>query len=259
MPEDIKTQEPVAETKQEEREKTPEELQPEQEPAELPDDAKERTKEQFNKLKESNKALKKELEEYKNAPSVLERYTRPREQQIQQPTAQQFVQQTPATPQFMNQNQDLIGQDGTISDVTELNRRLRLAEEARKEAMEAKRQVEEYHVNQQAKELHQAFPEVDPNSDDFDPEAYDLVSKELLKQLVETGKQDPIAAASKMSKYFREKPKQEAKQQQAVEKLQQATSSPQAGNYDDLDDEQLARLSRSDDDAILERMRRAGY
>ena len=260
MPDDIqdKQQEaPEAQPQGEERENTPEGLQPEQEPAELPEDVKERTKEQFNKLKENNKALKEELEQYKNAPSVLERFTKAPDsppQQVPQPISAQHLPQ-----QVVNQNQDLIGVDGTISDVAELNKRLRAAEEAKREAELARRQIAEYQMTQQARELHQAFPEVDPNSDDFNPEAYDLVSQELLTQMVKTGKQDPIAAASKMAKYFREKPKQEAKQQQAVEQLQQATSSPQAGNYADLDDEQLAKVSRNDDDAILERMRRAGY
>jgi hypothetical protein len=252
MPNDINQQEPVLE--QEERENTPEELQSSQ-PAELPEDVKQRTKEQFDKLKENNQALKAELEQYKNAPSVLERFTKqPEPEYIPQPQAQ--PNQFNYAPQASS---DLIGADGTISDIAELNRRLNQAEAAKKEAEEARRQINEYQLNQQARDLHGLYPEVDPNSPNFNPEAYDLVSKELLTQLVNTGKQDPIAAASKMAKYFREQPQAKEAQTKAVEQLQQATSSPQAGNYADIDDQELATMSRNDDDAILERMRRAGY
>lgn len=236
-----------------------------EEPQGLPEDASERTRREFEKLKEHNRKLAEENASLKGAqpqrPSVLEAY-------LSQPPVQmpQSFAPTPqvAQPQVEQIKRDLMAEDGYVN-ADELERRLRLAEEAEVRARQAEEKAQaalervgRFEIDAQKKVLYQEYPELDPSHESFDEDAYDLVTKELLDQIVKSGQQDPLKAASKMSKYFR-KPKVSEAQQQTLQERSLASApvgqtSPRPS--DSLDDLRLRSLT--DEQAMMERIKRAG-
>ena len=236
-----------------------EELQASEKPAEeleLPSEAKDRTKEQFEKLKQANQELKKQLEKAKPNRSVLE--------SMIPNINSQDVNLGYVPKQVAPKTDDLIDQEGYVN-ANVLDSRLKKAEEAERKAQEALNRVANYEINQQVKDLHREFPELDPNSPNFNADAYTLVQNELLNQLVSTGNQDGLGAARKMSRYFRP---QESKptdiKQQAVESQKQAIISvansgkgQRSVSNDEYED--LKKRSMTDPKAMAERLKLAGY
>lgn len=261
MPEEVKQEQlEEQETVPQSEDNDSEEVLTSEEPQELPENSSERTKREFEKLKESNRRLKEELDSFqKGTPktSVLDEYL----------TQSQF---TPpkSVPQAVSQEvaQNLIDEQGYLNApelekrtarIIEADRRAQLAEEKANKALE---RVARFEVDAQKKQLHQAYPELDPSSDTFNPDAYELVKNKLLDQLVKTGEQDPMKAASEMEKFFRKKPISEEKQQ-AISQRSQAMSVGQTGkasapSSSSLDE--LRKRSMTSDEAMDERIRRAG-
>lgn len=214
------------------QETVPEELQPSQKPAELPEDASERTKREFEKLKEHNKQLKEKLNTYEKPPSVLDAYRPSGLQNITPPSAQQFsnlnqTQVNQAVASFVDEN-GYVDVAALNSHLERANAQARAAEQralvAEQRANRVEDRVSRFEVTQQTERLYQSFPELDPDNSAFDGDAYDLVSKELLDQLVKTGEQDAMKAANKMSRYFRTKKEEDANRQQAIQARDSATS-----------------------------------
>lgn len=263
---------------QPEVEETTEELSTSEQPTEetqeqiegeLPEDAKERTRREFEKLKQSNAELKRQLElkERAQMPSVLDflessRQPVPQEvrQQYQQPMQmpQQMYQQPVQQPP--QQREELVDENGFVNaDV--LQKQLKQAEEANRRAEEAERRAQEiearvsrYEINQEQEKLYQAYPELDPQSDSFNPDAYQLVKNELMSQIINTGNRNSMEAAQRMSKYFRTQPQQQAKQQQVLEQRKQAlVSGTQSRPQSDPD-----LINRRDPDAIQQRLKNLG-
>lgn len=269
-------------------------------PSELPEDASERTKQQFEKLKEQKRQLAEENAALKASlpkkPSVYDTIPAPMEYAL--PVSQQYSappqptqQSLPTQADYGNLTQQqidqviasTIDQEGVL-DVGLLRQRLtglnqhhatqmqqrqiqqdaeRRAREAEIRAKQALDRVEQFEVSQATRELHREFPELDPESQTFNPEAFDLVKNELLNQLIQTGKQDGMNAAKKMAKFFRTKGPTPEEQAQSTARaaaattaVGRATRSPQAS---DADYESLKQRSRHDKDALAERLARNGY
>lgn len=237
---------------------------------ELPEDAKERTKREFEKLKQNNAELKRQLEERQKLPSVLDYFggTVPpvsqeiRQQYIQPPQVnmpvyqQTYQQPVPQpTPQLVDE-QGYVNAD-VLSKRLELSENaLRRAEEAERRAVEAQQRIAKFEQDAETKALYQAYPELDPlNAEVFNPEAYELVKNELTSQIVSTGKRNAIQAADKMSKYFRkQEPRKVLEQRNAI------TSVPgkQPRQQVQTDLQELRKQSRNNPDAVAERLRRLG-
>jgi hypothetical protein len=245
-----------------------------QEPGDLPETASERTKAEFEKLKEANKRLKEELDARSSGqqkPSLLETYldTSP----FQPPVAPQMP-QMPQLPILQNVSQataeaeakKLYDEQGYV-DANELDRRLSLiaqaearAKAAEDKANKALERVARFEIDSEKKLLHAAYPELDPSSDKFNPKAFELVRDRMLGQLVETGQQNAMKAADEMSELFR-KPQITPQQQQTLEQRSQATSIKPSGTASAAyasDFDELRKKSMTSDEAMDERIRRAG-
>jgi len=264
MPDETKEQK-VQATEPEKVEVQPEaDAQPKEQQEGLPEDASERTKREFEKLKKHNEELSRKLAEKEAGmpprPSLLDQDVP--QGQVTTPAPQ--VASTLPQQKVEEITKQLWDEEGTI-DGNELQRRLALAEQAENRAKQAEakaqaalERVARFEVEGQKKLLHERFPELDPSSDKFNEEAYDLVRNELVGQLVASGVQDPIKAAEKMSKFWqrKEQPKQTEAQQarQAIQTTAKAKASSSAyGDYEDL-----RKRSMYSKEAMEERIRRAG-
>lgn len=278
MPEEVQQdqieQQPEVEAQSEDNDSgevvAPEE--PQESEAGLPDGVSDRTRQEFEKLKESNKRLKQELEATKSGqpqrPSVLEAYLSQQGEQspqVTQPQLPKLDNVSQATVQA--EAQKLIDEQGYL-DANELERRLTKISEAEQRALEAERRanqalerVARFEIDSEKKRLHEAYPEIDPSSDKFNPDAYELVKNKMLDQLVATGKQDALQAAAEMERFFR-KPSLTSQQQEVLSQRTQASSGIKAsGNANQAyasDFDELRKKSLTSDEAMDERIRRAG-
>lgn len=141
----------------------------------LPEEVSERTRKQFEKLKEENRKLKEQTKSTQPQPeygtSVFDTL-RP----SQPPTTQ---------ASYLNQAQiesiqsQFVDGDGNV-DVNGLNRALREANDraylSLQEVQTLQERITRMEENQQVKEAHIAFPELDPlKKDSFDPKFFNLV------------------------------------------------------------------------------------
>lgn len=235
---------------------------------ELPEDASERTRKEFEKLKEHNKKLAEELEAVKGGqqrpPSLLENYVL-HQQPAPAPQVQPIVAPNLSQTQVTEIQKQLIDEQGYLNQ-DELEARLKLAEQAELRARQAEERANQalervgrFEVDAQTRALYAKHPQLDPSSQDFDPEFYELTKNELLSQLVNGGKQDPISAADKMSKYVQKKQVSQAQQETLVQR-QQATARTGSGNANpsSVNFEELRKRSLTSTEAMDERIRRAG-
>lgn len=228
----------------------------------------ERTKAYIEKLKAEKKALEAQITPQPPQRSVFEAYLPHLGDAPQTPVQTQV--QAPAnlsTAQVNQITQGLVDESGYV-DAAVLQRELdktslalRQAEEANARTARLEQQIQRFELDRQTMALYQQYPELDPSNAAYSPEAYRLVKNELLDQLVRTGRQDGLKAAADMSKYFRKNKAAEQK----VEQLQQATvttgsgtgNSKRATSTQELED--LKIRSRTDRNALAERLRRSGY
>lgn len=260
------SEEPTEEQAQEQPEKEAKE-------PELPEDAKERTRKEFEKLKKHNAELKRQLEEREQLPSVLEypglgvpRVNQEVKQKYQQPQGMQMPQfNFPYQQQVQQDNQPeekLVDEQGYVnakvleSQLKQAEDARRKAEEAERRAVEAQQRIARFEQDAETKELYKQYPELDPLSETFDREAYDLVKNELTSQIVNTGKRDAVKAAQRMEKYFR---KPAPSNQKVLEQRKAVTSaSGTQPRQTNTDLEELRLRSRTDPKAVAERLRRLG-
>lgn len=233
---------------------------------ELPEDVKERTKREFDKLKQHNAELKRQLEERSQLPPVTDfpSFDMPRvsqevrdkyQPQWQPPVFQpQQPVQTPA-PQLVDE-QGYVNADVLTKRLEASENAIRRAEEAERRAIEAQQRIARFEQDAETKALYQEYPELDPMSEVFNKDAYELVRNELTSQIVSSGKRNAIEAANKMSKYFRKaEPSKVLEQRKAVTSVS-GTNQRQPVQ---TDLEELRRQSRNNPDAVNERLRRLGY
>lgn len=230
----------------------------EQEP-QLPDGASERTAQEFEKLKQANKELKKQLalkEPEQPRRSVLEDLT-------PQPQDSYLSQQ-----QVENIAEGLVDDQGYV-DVNLLNRSIQEANErarqAELKAQAAQENYEKFELSQIMEKVHQKYPAIDPYSPEFDQRAFKLVKNEMIGQMMK-GMKDPMLAAKTV---FEElytpisKTKvQEEQRKQTVAKRDQAnaitTTSPRTTQG--VDHDRLVSGTRAGDrSALYERLKRSGF
>lgn len=222
MPDNENGQLPVEETTQ----PMPSENKPEVEDS-LPEEVSERTKEQFAKLTEKNKELASKLEllEKVNQPE------RPKISALESLRPQSQAKEQMVTPEVEEPDESLTDENGYI-DEARLQKGLNKAKEAddkankaQQKADEAMRRIEEYEIGIEKKRVHSDFPEIDPYSEKFNPKLYDQVSKDMLWNLVNVGKEDFYGTTAKVIGEYR----QGTTEQQIVEqeKAQQAEKSKQ--------------------------------
>lgn len=247
MPEEVKQDGQVEEVQEEQpqMEDTQEELsnseQPEQEDpkeGELPEGVKERTRKEFEKLKKSNAELKAQLDQRKNLPSVLDFLSSP-QQGVPSEVKQQYmqpVQLTPVYPQMtppapQKEEQRLVDEQGYVNadvlqrELDEAKRARQKAEEAERRALEIEQRVSRFEIDRETQELYKAYPELDPQSEHFNQDAYELVRNDLTSQLITSGTRDALKSAQKMSRFFRAQPQQQSKTQEVLEQRKQASVS----------------------------------
>jgi len=261
MPDEIQEQE-VQATEPTEADVQPEvDAQPEEQQEGLPEDASERTKREFEKLKKHNEELARQLEARENPrPSLLDAYV----PQIPPVNAAQVA------PNLSQARVDEIAkqlwdEQGMI-DGDELQRRLDRVQNAESRAIEAEKKansalerIARYEADGQKKTLYEKYPELDPSSVDFNAEAYDLVRNELVSQLWDKGSSDPLNAADKMSKYWKQKAEpQQTEAQQARQAVNSRSVSGNASSVASGEYEQLRKDSLRSKEAMEERIRRAG-
>lgn len=276
MPEEIQNgQEEQVQEELAQTEEQVEELSTSEEPTEeaqevepeLPEDAKERTRKEFEKLKASNAELKRKLDEQQQLPSVLDYpgmempqiSPQVRQQYMQPPTLQmpQFNQQTPQpiAPRLVDE-QGYVNASVLEQQLKQAEQARIKAEEAERRAFEAQQRIARFEQDNETKALYQQFPELDPHSESFNRDAYDLVKNELTSQIINTGKRDAIMAAEKMSRYFRTKAP--ANQKVLEQRKQVTTVSGTQPRIPETDLDELRLRSRNDSNAVAERLRRLG-
>lgn len=231
MPDNENGQLPVEETTQ----PMPSENKPEVEDS-LPDEVSERTKEQFAKLTEKNKELASKLE-------LLEKVNQPERPKVSaleslRPQSQATV--PTVEPEKEEPEESLIDENGYIDEarlqkgLNSSKSKAKNAEEkaliAQQKAEEAMRRIEEYEITNEKKRVHSDFPEIDPYSEKFNPKLYDQVSKEMLWNLVNVGKEDFYGTTAKVIGEYRQgltgQQIVEQEKAQQAEKLKQEVQEP---------------------------------
>jgi hypothetical protein len=263
MPDNENGQIPVEETTT----PMPSETKPEVENP-LPDEVSERTREQFEKLKETNKELAQKLEllEKVNQPpkvSALERL-RPN-QPVVTPTAPV---EEPETDEPLTDENGYLDEAHLKKGLDDSKRRAKEAEEKARKAQEsaeaAMRRIEEYEVTSEKKRVHSAFPEIDPYSAQFNPDLYDQVSKDMLWNMVNVGKEDFFGTTEKVVNQFRlkngEAEKLSQDRQVLAEKTKQEVQEPSRSGSVSLSRKEelmneIQRPKQAGMDALTELMR----
>lgn len=253
-----------------------------EEPADNQVETSERTKEQFQKLLEHNRELAEKVKALEGSKpqrmSVVEA-SDPMANLPTVPQGQVTTQPLQNLPNFdfshLSQRQvekeavKFVDSDGYLDEaalnnhLSQLNTKVIESEERARRAEERLQQVDKristFEQNQEAKELHIAFPELDPNSPSFNEDFYDLTRKEILDQRIRVGTVNAMEAARKMSKHFR-KPQVD---QQAVAQRQQATAqvgtitSQSSSTTQETD--QLRREARNNSEALGKLLMSQGF
>ena len=233
MPDNENGQEVVEET----TEAMPTEIKPESEDS-LPEDATDRTKEQFAKLTEKNRELASKLEQLEKASNPEEPKLSALERLRGQPQA--TAPQVHETEEVEEPEESLADENGYLDEARlkkglDLSKRKAIeAEERAKKAQEsadaAMRRIEEYEVGSEKKRVHSAFPEIDPYSEKFNPKLYDQVSKDMLWNLVNVGKEDFFGTTERVVSEYRQSltgaEQAQLEKQQQAEKLKQEVQEP---------------------------------
>jgi len=233
------------------------------------EDVNPRTAEQFEKLTAHNKALADELN------ASREQLARLNSSSFQfDPTMLDSNQSNgdfdtnvpePIAGATSEDDQDFVDDGGNV-DIALLNSKLAKAE---KDARDARAQVNnlakesrQERIERQRETVYAQVPEVNPSSDQFDPDFDKKVKLELTRQIVETGKQDYLAAAKEIKRLY---PKavsdDEAKREQTISAREQASAQTgtSKGSSEAVDQEDLvSRTMKGDADAIYKRLQASG-
>lgn len=224
----------------------------------LPEGVKDRTAEQFEKLKETNRTLKERLEAYEKqtkAESVLDSLKPKKDAQ--------------ATPTNQPAKRGLVDESGYV-DTNALESSISNAEkkaiEAEKKAMEAQERLAKFEETQQIKTAHEMYPELDPNSSNFDQKFFNLVRNELIGQMM-SGEKDVLKAASTVKSYYQPVRVEEKEAQKAEEAKEQKANinagqnrSGRVSNFALAEESELIQATRKGKKgALAERLKRAGY
>lgn len=233
----------------------------------------ERTKEQFNKLTESNKALKQENEQLKKKNVVEslrpEPVITPQVQFI--PQVPQYNNQQIVTPPTVNPLDTLVDEDGYV-DTKKLQELARITKEANERAARAEQQAKEtesrrmqdkrdFEETQQMREIHKEYPELDPNGPVFDATLFDAVRNELVSQYTR-GENDILNAVKKWHSILIKPMNKQDAQKKAEQKSQIQSTTPPSANRQPTSQADIDSLRKGTmfnvKGSLAERLRRAG-
>lgn len=221
----------------------------------LPEEVSERTKAEFEKLKAANAAMKAQLDAVKPAKptkSVLESL-RPETN---------FPDLSPA--QVAEVADQVVDEQGFV-DPNQLNERLAKANQIAQQAMEAAKQAQQslrtYEETQTTKQVYEQYPQLDPNSGQFDERFYKLTRNELVGQLTDGRMENLLEAAKAASEFLT--PAANAVQNEEERALKQQASTNISGTSQGarrpVDHDQLVAETRNGSrEALYERLQRIG-
>jgi hypothetical protein len=245
-----------------------------------------RTKKEFDKLKQHNQELK---DKAKNLESVVDSLEPKPYQQQPQPQPQQQAQtqqpQPPSAQQYSHLSQDDVNkianewmdENGYIN-VIKMNKALNdqniAAQRAIGESQRTRQELEgvkaklNFFDQQQksimVKKTHDKYPQVDPQSKEFDSDFYDLVRSEMIGQMTR-GQRDFLGAAKKVAKNYRFKSEEDKttpedkKKGEAVDQINATAGTNKRFDRGSDHKELVKGTMKGDRGAIAERLRRAGY
>ena len=226
----------------------------------LPEDASERTKQQFEKLTQANKELAKKLaiREQQETNSLIDSLSKPVQQEI--------VDSKLPEGKVDDIVKDLTDENGyineallkkTLSDAnTRANEAVQTAKAAQDSARKANDSISRYEQGENTKKAYIAFPQSNPDSDDFDPKFVELVKNEMIGQAMNRIKPNFYEACNKWSKQLETTPKPK---QETVAAKEQINPGGTAQAKPVLDKDSLvAGTNKGDKDAINARLAAIG-
>lgn len=245
-------QEEVVETQVEE--KPQEEVTASDKPTEegLPEDVSERTRTEFDKLKAHNKELSEKLKSLEPKPQSVFDSLRPQMQAQPQAFGNLTPQQVGDISQKYTDQEGYLDENALSKALRDANELARRAVEDAQQTRDAFRQFEE---KEQVRKTHTKFPQLDSNSDSFDPRFYELTRNEMVGQMMR-GEQDYLKAAEKVSLLFSGKP--EVKQPDQKANLEQINATAKSQKTQGADPGLIARVQRGDKGALAELLRQTG-
>lgn len=233
----------------------------------LPEDTSERTRKEFEKLKESNRRLKEQLEQkstsqsYESVFDSLRPKAQPQKQGVDVGGTQY---QNLSQGQAENIVNQFVDEQGNV-DINGLNQALVSANQRASQAEQAARQTAEqvsrYEETRQTQEAYADYPQLDPQSQSFDTDFYDKVRDRLLRNMYE-GKQTTlkqVASDIARTHKFPNQPKQEDTQRAARQSAGPVETGQGKGRQTTADLNELRERTRSatsvfNNDALSERL-----
>lgn len=215
----------------------------------LPEDVSERTKSEFEKLKAHNKELSEKLKSLEPKPQSVFDSLRP---QVPQNFGNLTTQQVSDISQSFVDNEGYLDQNALSKALKDANDRASRAEAAAQQSRDAIRLFEE---REQMRVTHSKFPQLDVNSDKFDPRFYEITRNEMVGQMMR-GEQDYLKAAEKANLIMTlpsevKKPDQKANLEQINANARSQKGSP-------VDASLLNRVQRDQPGALAELLRQTG-
>jgi len=274
-----KEKQPQEQVKQEEvkEEEVKEETKPQEEESKLPEeeqDLKERTKREFEKLKQHNQQLKETVKKYTDVLTSLSPQEVAPPNQFT-PYFEPILTNTPpqsypglSKEQVQETFDNLVDDQGYV-DVNLLKEELgkqreraalleQRAREAEALAKQAAKTVDDFQRTNKMKEIHAKYPQIDPESPQFDERMWEAVRNEIIGQWTTTGKEDVEAAAKKW--YDILYPMAKDKQAEKKAQINAIPTTPTSTSSNFEDHEALVEATRKNKKgALAERLRRAGY
>ena len=268
---------PPIETPQEEQPKKEvkkEETKPQEEEPKLPENVKERTKQEFEKLKKRNQELKETVKKYTDVLTSLSPQEVAPPNQFT-PYFEPILTNTPpqsypglSKEQIQETFDNLVDEQGYVDvnllkeELQKQRERAALLEQRAKEAealaKQAAKTVDDFQRTQKMKEVHAKYPQIDPESPQFDERLWEAVRNEIIGQWMTTGKEDVEAAAKKW--YDILYPMAKDKQAEKKAQINAIPTTPVSTSSNFEDHEALVEATRKNKKgALAERLRRAGY
>ena len=232
---------------------------------ELPEEASERTRNEFEKLKAHNRQLKEQVDSLKSRTTPRPNLVDELYPQVQ---PQQNVHNLSAEQVSIASSANLVDENGYV-DIAALNATFaqlnKQANDARQEAQAARQQVERYEHTQEARQVYKEYPQLDPENDDFDESFANLVKRNMIGQMYESGKSSYLKAAKEIGSLLKTDPKKAQSEEEKQANLQKRDLASQSVNTakrqssNSTLEELRTKSVNGDMDAISQRLKASGY
>ena len=215
----------------------------------LPEDVSERTKSEFEKLKAHNKELSEKLKSLEPRPQSVFDSLRP---QVPQNFGNLTTQQVGDISLKFTDDQGYLDENALSKALKDANDRASRAEAAARESRDAIRLFEE---REQMRVTHSKFPQLDVNSDKFDPRFHEITRNEMVGQMMR-GEQDYLKAAEKAALIMTSP--SEVKKPDQKANLEQINANARSQKGSPVDASLLNRVQRDQPGALAELLRQTG-